>query len=85
MQEDIFYVTFYVFQETFLEEFLFHNFLFLAMCLAFFPPSPGFQTYLLGYIQRHLEVGAAGTGGNTDTFEGQRWSIHAQISHYAGR
>ena len=70
------------------------------MCLAFFPPSAGFQPYLLGYIQRHLDAGGGGGGGGgmgsgTDTLEARgggdageggsaKWSIHAQISHYAG-
>ena len=58
------------------------------MCLQFFPPSAGFQPYLLGYIQRHFEAGGGvgsfgGNGMNHDSLEGMRWSIHAQISHYA--
>ena len=63
-------------------------YLFSAMCLQFFPPSAGFQPYLLGYIQRHFEAGGGvggmgGNGMNHDSLEGMRWSIHAQISHYA--
>ncbi|KAJ8404647.1 hypothetical protein AAFF_G00335100 [Aldrovandia affinis] len=31
----------------------------MAICLAFFSPSPKFRRYLDGYIQRHLELGHA--------------------------
>lgn len=59
----------------------------MAMCLAFFPSSAGFQPYLLGFIQRHMENSNTNTikqdnGG--EGLESVRWSIHAQISHYAG-
>ena len=27
----------------------------LAICLAFFPPTPRFHNYLEGYIQRHMD------------------------------
>ncbi|KAJ8259701.1 hypothetical protein GJAV_G00172420 [Gymnothorax javanicus] len=35
----------------------------MAICLAFFSPSPKFRRYLEGYIQRHLEL------GDTHTFK----------------
>ena len=48
----------------------------LAICLAFFPPSDTFFPYLLSYIQKHRD--------GMDFPEIGPWSIHVQISHYAG-
>lgn len=48
----------------------------LAICLAFFPPSPKFQSYLDGYMNRHRDPGF-------DFPEVGKWPIHVQISHYA--
>ncbi|PSN44409.1 hypothetical protein C0J52_05744 [Blattella germanica] len=48
----------------------------LAICLAFFPPSPKFQSYLDGYMNRHRDPGF-------DFPEIGKWPIHVQISHYA--
>lgn len=49
----------------------------LAICLAFFPPSPLFEPYLLSCIQKHRDP-------TMDFPEVGRWPIHVQISHYAG-
>jgi len=49
----------------------------LAICLAFFPPSDTFFTYLLSFIQKHRDP-------HMDFPEVGPWTIHAQISHYAG-
>ncbi|XP_063227611.1 uncharacterized protein LOC134533847 isoform X2 [Bacillus rossius redtenbacheri] len=48
----------------------------LAVCLAFFPPSPKFQPYLDGYMNRHRDP-------SFDFPEVGKWPIHVQISHYA--
>ncbi|XP_049847289.1 rho GTPase-activating protein 39 isoform X3 [Schistocerca gregaria] len=48
----------------------------LAICLAFFPPSPKFQSYLDGYMNRHRDPAF-------DFPEVGKWPIHVQISHYA--
>ena len=44
----------------------------LAICLGFFPPSPTFQPYLLGFIQKHRDP-------NMDFPEVGRWPIHVQV------
>nr|CAD7402274.1 unnamed protein product [Timema cristinae] len=48
----------------------------LAICLAFFSPSPKFQPYLDSYMNRHRDPGF-------DFLEVGKWPIHVQISHYA--
>lgn len=48
----------------------------MAICLAFFPPSPKFQSYLDGYMNRHRDP-------SFDFPEVGKWPIHVQISHYA--
>lgn len=48
----------------------------MAICLNFFPPSPKFQSYLEGYMNRHRDPGF-------DFPEVVKWPIHVQISHYA--
>ena len=44
-----------------------------AICLAFFPPSPTFYPYLLGFIQKHRDP-------NMDFPEVGRWPLHVQVS-----
>ncbi|XP_075236295.1 myTH4 and RhoGAP_KIAA1688 domain-containing protein RhoGAP93B isoform X3 [Lycorma delicatula] len=48
----------------------------LAICLSFFPPSPKFQAYLDGYMNRHRDP-------SFDFPEVGKWPIHVQVSHYA--
>ncbi|KAL1464328.1 hypothetical protein WDU94_003985 [Cyamophila willieti] len=48
----------------------------MAICLAFFPPSPRLQSYLDGYMNRHRNP-------NYDFPEVGKWPIHIQVSHYA--
>ncbi|XP_018905997.1 uncharacterized protein RhoGAP93B isoform X2 [Bemisia tabaci] len=48
----------------------------LAICLAFFPPSPKFQAYLEGYMNRHRDP-------SLNFPEVGKWPIHVQVSHYA--
>uniref|UniRef100_A0A8D8VTW1 Rho GTPase-activating protein 39 n=1 Tax=Cacopsylla melanoneura TaxID=428564 RepID=A0A8D8VTW1_9HEMI len=48
----------------------------MAICLAFFPPSPNLQSYLDGYMNRHRNP-------NYDFPEVGKWPIHIQVSHYA--
>ena len=45
---------------------------FAAICLAFFPPSPTFYPYLLGFIQKHRDP-------NMDFPEVGRWPLHVQV------
>ena len=46
--------------------------LFTAICLAFFPPSPTFYPYLLGFIQKHRDP-------NMDFPEVGKWPLHVQV------
>lgn len=48
----------------------------MAICLYFFPPSPKFQAYLEGYMNRHRDP-------SYDFPEVGKWPIHVQVSHYA--
>ncbi|GLH09051.1 Rho GTPase-activating protein 92B [Gryllus bimaculatus] len=48
----------------------------MAICLAFFPPSPKFQSYLDSYMNRHRDP-------SFDFPEVGKWPIHVQVSHYA--
>lgn len=48
----------------------------MAICLAFFPPSPKFQAYLDTYMNRHRDP-------SFDFPEVGKWPIHVQVSHYA--
>ena len=48
------------------------NLNFLAICLAFFPPSESFFPYLLGFIQKHRDP-------NLDFPEIGQWPIHVQV------
>ncbi|XP_014258422.1 rho GTPase-activating protein 39 isoform X2 [Cimex lectularius] len=49
----------------------------MAICLYFFPPSPKFQSYLEGYMNKHRD-------NSYDKFpEVGKWPIHVQVSHYA--
>eukprot|EP00095_Tigriopus_kingsejongensis_P006358 snap_masked-scaffold42_size484952-processed-gene-1.9 protein:Tk06358 transcript:snap_masked-scaffold42_size484952-processed-gene-1.9-mRNA-1 annotation:"hypothetical protein Phum_PHUM046570" len=49
----------------------------MAICLAFFPPSPTFSLALHAYISKHRDPGL-------DYPDVGKWPIHVQISHYAG-
>jgi MyTH4 domain. len=48
----------------------------MAICLAFFPPSPRLQSYLDSYMNRHRN-------DHYDFPEVGKWPIHIQVSHYA--
>ncbi|KAI4494047.1 hypothetical protein M0802_009314 [Mischocyttarus mexicanus] len=48
----------------------------MAICLAFVPPSPTFEPYLDGYMNRHRDP-------NFQFPEVAKWPIHVQVSHYA--
>lgn len=48
----------------------------MAVALAFVPPSPTFEPYLEGYMNRHRDP-------NFQFPEVAKWPIHVQVSHYA--
>ena len=47
--------------------------IFLAICLAFFPPSETFYPYLHGFILKHRDP-------TLDFPEIGRWPIHVQVN-----